>query len=218
MPTLEVNDGFESGSLAAYGQTGTPTIVNSPVNSGSNSLQINGVTATEYIAWIPSPVGATISVGRLFFRFNTMPGVGTSVTIAVPRTNNALNFNMRVTTTGVLQVLWTGGSTVTVPTLAITTGQFYRLDWQADCTSSGGNMVGTCTVNDGATDFPLGSNATVAGVATTFGEERIGNNNATTADLYIDDLAISRLLGDYPIGALPTASGSHLLTMMGVGS
>jgi len=214
---IEFSDGFESGSLAGYGTTGSPTIVSTEHNTGANSLQINGASAVESIQYIPNPVSPQVSVGRIYFKFNTMPGVGTSVTIAVPHTNTAKNASMRVTTAGVMQCLWTGGTTQTIATLAITTGRWYRLDWKA-VVGPGTMLTFDATVTDGTTDFPLGTQATLADVATTIGTEILGNNNATTADLYLDDFAVSRSAGDYPIGPVVTASGSHLLTMMGVGS
>jgi hypothetical protein len=215
---LELTEGFESGSLAGYGTTGTPTIVSTEHNSGANSLQINGASAIESIQYIPNPVAPQVSVGRIYFKFNTMPGVGTSVTIVVPHTNTAKNASMRVTAAGAMQCLWTGGTSQTIAGLTVVAGQWYRLDWKA-VVGPGTTLTLDATVNDGATDFPLGTQATLADVATTIGTEIIGNNNATTADLYLDDLAISRTAGDYPIGAVPPPStGSRQLALMGVGS
>jgi hypothetical protein len=86
------------------------------------------------------------------------------------------------------------GSTLGASGVTVTTGQWYRLDWDFNI-NTGGNDV--CDVKVEGTTC---TQATAAGVSGT-GDQFIGVISTATADIYWDDFLWSATAADYPLGA-----------------
>lgn len=142
-------------------------------------------------------------VARLAFTFDTLPASG-DIGIHVA-TTTGLGLAYRASTGTISAGSASGWNDGPV----ITTGRWYVVDWSIERNTAIGTRYWLRV--DGV-DFGFITNAGVSAAISGFD---IGLRDSTTADLYIDDLAVSGTAGDYPIGdgtiraLYPTADGTH---------
>ncbi len=97
--------------------------------------------------------------------------------------------------------------------VAVTTGTWYRVDVKAVL-----DNTATCDIQ---VDGTAGAQASVASTAGTGTGIQIGVGTAATADVYFDDIIVSGVSGDYPIGAgtvvglYPSGDGTHVFSATG---
>lgn len=209
MPTLELDEGFESGSLAAYGSAGSATIDATAALEGSLGLHTTGAGA-QNISYSPS-AGKTLHVGRFTFKVPTggLPTGAIAVLIQV-RTASAKNFQIRVSQTGVLSAIITGGTAQNGPT--VTEGTEYVIDLKADC--SGTTFTLDWQVNGTAQTQATLSGTTASTISTSSGEKLANTTAGVTAfTCYFDSWAISRTAADYPIGSPGGATTNITITV-----
>lgn len=201
MPTLELSEDFESGSLAAYSSAGAAVIDATAALEGALGLHTTGAGA-QSIGYSP-PAGETLSVQRFTFK---VPAGGTPTGAAAVlmqvHTVGLVNFQIRVSTAGVLQAIVTSGAAVSGPT--VVEGTEYRIDARCDC--SGATFTLDWQVNGVAQG--QATSAKAADTISASSGEKLANVTAgvTAFTCYFDSWAISRVSADYPIGA-PVAPG-----------
>jgi hypothetical protein len=201
MPTPFFLTGFEHGVIASTGGglfrsvTNSPTADSTVKRSGSYSMRCYKTAAAAcYVSFPTPPSSQTYIVGRFYIRLDTDPSSWSG--ILRWDTAGATAFYIGLSTAGVLQVQVHGsGSAVNGPTL--THGQWYRVDFRLYC---GGE---TYTI-DWQVDGTAQTQATRTGMtASTFSTttHRLGSSSSCTIDVYFDDVILSNVSGDYPIGA-----------------
>jgi hypothetical protein len=93
--------------------------------------------------------------------------------------------------------------------VAVTTGQFYRIDFDFHIETAGADF---CDVQ---VDGTACGQATATGASASPTALQMGLNAAVTGDVIFDDMVFSNTAADYPIGAgyvdhfVPTADGTH---------
>lgn len=200
--------GAECGQISASGPhwvaaLGVATIDTGTVRNGNRSLRFNASAAVVTV----NTVAMTASgrwVGRCYVRFATLPGADTLILAATDTSGPGVRFKSSDSS------LYAGvGTTFGSTGVSITTGQWYRVDFDLTI-NTGGSDTSNVQVNGTAcgtaTATGLSANATVI---------RFGLLSASTADMFLDDVILSNNSGDYPFGAgyvhhfVPTSDGSH---------
>ena len=207
---FEVDDGFESGSLAAYHLVSTPTITTADAHGGTHSLQIQQASNVAEQIQVTPPANATVSVGRYFVKLNAL-AVGTRYITSAPLTlTTAKAASVRFQADGTVDIIF-GGAITVFSGLIVQTGRWYRVDYKATCGQNPYTFDAIITDDTGA---QYTASTTGAFAADTFKLDRFGNIQAIASDLLIDDLAISRDPADYPIGwpSTPLLAGAALGT------
>jgi hypothetical protein len=207
MTTLK-ETGYESGAADWDGSVGTPAVQSSVKNSGTYAAQIDTTAAQEYIAYtVATP---SVLVARVYFRFATLPSVDASTLFSTTITSGVrpgLNFN---TSTNRFYARWIGASNGNTCAVTISTGTWYRLDLRFDFSANPSKI-------DFSIEGTAATQSTYAQVATTHTAMRLGVEDVVNMNEYLDDLKITNVSGDYPIGALPGSSvvgpllGGHLI-------
>jgi hypothetical protein len=196
--------GAECGVRLATGphwasQAGTVSFDTGTVRSGLRSVRSNPTTATGYFTSL-AQASSTDWVIRLYVRFTTLPSASCAIVILA---TSGLGVYYKSSDSK----LYAGSNTTNLGAsgVAVTTGQWYRVDFKATSTTADASIDGTA-VGQLAGSFSANTQFAV-GVSTA---------NAT-ADLFIDDILISQTTADYPIGAgfvksyIPNADGTHNL-------
>jgi hypothetical protein len=196
MATLK-ETGFETGSADWDGAVGTPAVQSSVVNSGTYAAQVNTTAAQEYIVYTMAT--PAVLVARVFFRFATLPSVSASTLFSTAVTSGVrpgLNFN---TSTNKFYARWLGTSDGNVCNVVISTGTWYRLDLRFDFSANPSKI-------DFQIDGTAATQSTYAQAATTHTALNLGVEDVVNMNEYLDDLKVTNVSGDYPIGALPGAA------------
>lgn len=214
MATPVVACGFECGLLTGtgtFGQghiaavSGTPTFDTGIVRSGARSLRCNASGTSVYgnIAFAAS--AQTRVVGRVYIYLASTPS-GSVTLFQLPGGGPSFRW------AAAGEIRTAVGATVGAPGVAVTTGVWYRIDFDFTIDVAG-NDTSACQVDGVAC-----TSATAAGAAAGQTQLELGVIGGVTADLYIDDLIISTTGADYPIGAgygigyVPNADGTHTAT------
>jgi hypothetical protein len=171
------------------------SISTSTVRTGARSFRINPTAGTGLIT--KALTSTTNWVFRLYVYFAVLPSVTSSVVTVL----DAQGVYFKASDSS----LYVGSSTIVLGLtgVAITTGQWYRIDLKTTATTldaqvdgvSVGQLVGVFSAN---ANFRIGDQTT-----------------ANTRDQFVDDIVISQTLADYPIGAgfvksyIPNADGAH---------
>lgn len=198
------------------GGTGPPTISTATVRSGDRSLKCSGTQSFATTQSIPALNPFSTSAGaknsiRVYVNFETLPGADTFIVSH----NGAVTAVTGVYFTNADSTVWarangTSGSTG----IAVTTGQWYRIDCQFDYSFNGNAGVAVDVQVDGVA-CGQGTNNTGG---TNGSRPRLGVISAispSSGTMYFDDIVTSQTAGDYPIGAgyvnhfVPTSDGTH---------
>ena len=208
MPTLDRIDGFEHGiatsAVVFDNATGSPTIVTTPVRTGSRALSCAASGAGCYVRYT-IPAGNRKVTQSFYFRISSLPGSGTPEFAAIGHTT--VKGVVRVNSSGACQALITGGLVQTHGTTLVA-GTWYRLDMVVD------SSTGTWTL-DWSIDGTSGTQATSSQTAADITGAYAGITTASTITVYYDDWAIATGSSDYPIGPhsveslIPSADGTH---------
>jgi hypothetical protein len=218
LPTPLVVDGFEHGLAGQANSgpydvtTGSPTIVTTPVRTGSRALEISSTVANEYVQW---NISSLIAAGAGYIHFESLPSaVVTLVEITNPNGLGAVGFN---NATG--KVRLTIGAAVPVDVgPVLTAGPWYRVVFEFDTSADPAVLRARI---DGGTEGTT-SRAQVSLASTGI---RLGQAGAQTVTAYYDDWMVSTTDGDYELvadwaqhsvpGLSPTADGTHNITTSG---
>jgi hypothetical protein len=212
MPTLVWGTGWEygvnpvtNGGGLADVVTGTPTVVTTPVRSGTYALSINPAAATENMR---KNLSSQIVVERRYVRLETLPAA-TSELWRFASTGTAdlkINYNQP---DNKFELVYTGGGVAQLSSMTVSADQWYRFDLKLD------HSVDPHTADwqvDGVAQTQTVSPAQVADNVTSV---YFGAFGAVTIDVYFDDVYISYTAADYPIGdseikkLSPDADGTH---------
>ena len=195
-----MSSGFESNSLVAGVEItsilSTPTIVTSPVRSGTYALEINGlVTGTQKSITLPIRTASTAPLYcRFYFYLSTLPS--TTTNIANFGNGGLTSSNISLNASGQL-LLRNFSTTIGSPTAALSLNQWYRVEWYADASPANGSQVITGRLN--GTQFATSSILTISNSST--GDVRFGGNvgsDSSNAGLwYFDDIAVNDTTGLY---------------------
>ena len=194
-----------SGTGTRHWNAPTDTVeVSSTVRSGTlgaRSFRFNA-TAAKYHSLT---VAQTIIVGRVWFKFDTLPSATTGIVYA---TGAGGATQVRCDSSGQL-IVQSGTTTVNLGS-TISTGDWHSLDFRFDNSTS--TMYAKARLDDGA-DEQEASLASTSGNFTSF---RMGVIASATADLFTDDLVLANASGDYPLSGyeiagygIQTTSGTH---------
>lgn len=207
--------GFECGVLGAGGlhwqsTSGTPTIDTGTVRSGDRSLRCNPSATTEYVTLGTTITAGNRQVGRFYVNFASLPSANTAL-CAVNNTLAPFVFFQQSDSTIRAAIGWTTSTPDVVGSsgVTVTTGQWYRIDFDFNCQSAGND---TCDVRVNGTAC---GQAVGTGVGTAVSGMILGVRHTCTADVFFDDIVLSATAADYPIGAgyvhhfVPTSDGSH---------
>jgi fibronectin-binding autotransporter adhesin len=216
MPTPVFVCGAECG-IAVVGTTsagvehwssilGTPSVVTSGPASmrSTRAFRFNPSAATS--ALVHTLTTATGSpgtvVGRFYVYFATLPSA--SIALFFDNVNQGGVYYDQASS----QIRAGIGAGATAAGVAVTTGQWYRVDFKI--------VQATTFTADVQVDGVAGTQFTVGSSNAAISQIVLGDNsNTSTADYYIDDFVLSATSGDYPIGEgtvaglYPRADGTH---------
>jgi hypothetical protein len=202
MPTLEFNTGFETGitpfgvNLPYQAQGGTPTVIAGAARNGSYGLRLVGVANQQYVSPPDFVITNTRAIGRFAFKIHA--GCGTVTFFRVENAASSGNaFNFRYNSTSNLLELTTGavGTQTVRDSVALTADDtWHYIDFDF-------NVVANPWVYSWAFDgASQASGATIALAASALYRWRLGSFDNFTGTFDLDDVALSKTGGDYPIG------------------
>jgi hypothetical protein len=215
--TLLALDGAEYGVVVAGvgvdAIVGTPTIVTSPVRTGSRAWSISAAAAAETVAYT---IASTIASVCVYVRFATLPTTEVRL-VGLDNANGDAIVRFDGATTGKFGV--TAGASATVtggPDVVV--DQWYRIVLEGD--ASGGTMIARFSV-DGSADIEAQNVQASANFIAAY----LGSQNVATFTAHFDDWLVSVTDGDYEEMAgwdshrveslIPNADGSHNITTSG---
>ncbi len=213
MPTPVFLTGFEYGVATPNVNggglfntiTGSPGIQSTVKNTGNYALRLNPSGAIYTV--FKNLASPNIVVGRLYFRYNSWPGIDNEIVYVPVAAGVNLAIKLNVTTKKLFARFWsTSSSSDHATTLSLNT--WYRLDFRFD------SSTGTSKIDFKLDDVAL-TQFTLSQTATTFSSIALGPSNSDTMDLFIDDVIVSTTTADYPIGPggtealVPTSDGTH---------
>ena len=229
-PTLVCATGFEHGSVAASpgttmflasaqipdGVNGTPTVETSIVHHGTKALRITATTA-QSCNWYITVSGSRIIGVVYFYIVSMVTSVETQVVSVSTSTGGSSAF--RIATDGTIKARPAGDSAADVSGPTLTTGVWYRLDFDID--TSGTQHVMKWRVDKVAQGTATSTNSPGAGnlQVIALGTPAAAQGNAT---FVYDCLAWSYRAVDYPLpelymlGYVP--DGDTDISQMGSGS
>lgn len=207
--------GFEHGATPTangaglfVGIIGSPSIQSSVKNTGLYAIQFNNASAVA--SYVEKSLGGnqTNVVGRLYFRYDTLPGVRAEIVMHAGSAMSGPRIMLNPANSKVYVAFGATGGIASNMTISL--GQWYRLEWRVIVSGT------TATIDwkiDETDQTQLIDTVPVGGVVT---NTRLGFNTATTGNLYIDDVVLSTTPADYPIGPggtqlrQPSADGTHV--------
>lgn len=219
MATLNIVDGFEhgktgTGTNGAYGgQSGSPTIVTTPVRTGLRSMEIATSAATEDVGY--TGFTATIMATAFYLRFATIP----SALVKLLRFLNANGSGyLRINSSGQLSIIAGAGTAVDLGS-PLSTNTWYRVVMEYD------TSTGTATFR-AKLDNGTEATATNAQASANNTECKLGTDAAVTYTAYFDDWIISITDADYEEisgtwtahsveSLIPSSDGTHNITTSG---
>lgn len=203
MATLVFNTGFEHGTVQAVGSTsaGIATGAGNLIGSttGSASFDASAARSGSYgLLAPPSSYVTTVStlgsslVVRFYFRIDQAPSIAGRILRITS------NLDVYITTSRFVEVRNAVGAVEFTGTNALTVNTWYRLDVKSDSATDVWSVQVTDasgTVMESVTDDAYG---TAVGNA---GSLLIGNIDAATMTVHVDDVAVSATMADFPLGA-----------------
>ena len=200
--------GFECGvtNSAHFALAGASSFSASTVRSGSRSLRLNPAAASTAAATYSHITGAqTRWVGRFYVRFTALPDADTQIAVAGSVGTSSCAIRFKLSDSKIYAAI---GSTIGATGVAVTTGVWYRIDFDFNFTA--GNDTSDVKV-DGVSCGQVSSETGAADAAAM----RLALTSAVTADVFYEDFMLSLTGADYPLGAgyvnhfVPTADGTH---------
>lgn len=211
--------GFECGVQGTVGQhwNNNSTQANfqtSTVRSGARAARFNPTAAKSIFLNNTISTGVTVYVMTVYVRFATLPNVTSH--ICCGSTATTTYGAMFQASDGKIYAgrEATGTFTLAAAGVAVTTGQWYRIDVLID-THTNPHTV------DVKVDGVACTQATNAVAGANMTQYFVGTNVNTTCDWFADDFILSNTLGDYPIGQgyvnhfVPTGDISHNVAAAG---
>src|SRR5450755_2888633 len=190
--TVYFNDGFESGNLSAWtlpsgDSTGSATVQNTVVNSGSSALALHnssGQYAYVYTALPAGPQAQTFT--RFYFRYDSTMTTGTQLAIARNANGgNVFEVDLNLNRHGLDIYFWNGANTITSvfsPSNVLSANTWYSLEIQDTQTTSGHGEVWLNGSSVGAFDGDLSTSNPYA---------RLMLYDSAAGTLYLDDVKVS---------------------------
>lgn len=206
--TILLDDSFESG----LGNFGTPpsdgSVVTTHAHTGTHCYEYVATGAGTNATLGKSLSALTCITGRIYLWFDTLPTVDVNALCILAEGNSAFDYELGFShSTNVFKVSKRqGGGTHTdqLGSGAISTGQWYLIDWQVDFRTTTA-VVTHWQINQVAqTDGAWGN----TGDSST-GQTDIGPDSFFVTDTYTcfyDDDKLSDAPGDYPLGPTPAAA------------
>src|SRR3990167_5662522 len=204
MATPVVACGFECGVLPSAGHhlqsgIGSPSFDTTTFRSGLRALRCDATAAL--VSGTLVFTGSTVAVGRVYIRFASLPSADCILADWDSSTNANIWFKASDS-----KLYARIGTTAGASGIAVTTGQWYRLDFKWDDTNN---------TSDLQVDGVAAGQARAAFSVAVPGRIPFGLLTSVTADIYFDDLILSVTAVDYPLGAgfvksyIPNADGLH---------
>lgn len=204
--------GFECGGLNNSGHIAdnlnTPTFSTTTIRTGARSLRCNTSAAVQNGLLIVSAASELRFVGRIYIRFATLPSADCSL-VAHGTSSPPAGPNVRFQASD-SKLYAAVGTTLGASGVAVTTGQWYRIDFNSLIVTGGLNDT-----MDVQVDGVACGQATATGANSGSGRLLIGVITSCTADVFFEDALISITAADYPLGAghvnsyIPNADGTH---------
>lgn len=223
MPTLIHNCGAECG-IVALGVTPPAggvrhwTAINGAVTVETDIVHAPGIRCYKFTSaagaslYLSYTLAANVIVGRAYVYFDSLPDADCNIIRGLIGVDPGITFKSSDSS------LYTStGASLAASGIAVTTGQWYRLDFRFDTSTN------TFT-SDLQVDGVAAAQKTVASTAGNMTSVRFGGNIFGTSANYthrFDTMAVSVTVGDYPIGAgagvglYPNADGTHSFNAAG---
>jgi hypothetical protein len=205
--------GFECGVSGAHWTLGATASFNtnsSFIRSGARSLRFNPSAVTTGTATSVPAFSSNKIVSRFYIYFSSLPIANWFVLdITVSSRRIGVIFQQSDSTLNI-QLTHSVDSNQSGPGFVVTTGQWYRIDYEGDISTNTWSQ--RLSVN--GTEVTA-SNLISADTATTV---VLGSAITSTCDIYMDDFVLSNTIADYPIGDgyvnhfVPTSDGTHTST------
>lgn len=178
--------GFELNSAVSgveFTANSTNSIVTTPVRSGTYAYRCNTNTSSRYDFQAASAQGPFYF--RTYFRVDTLPSTTVGIT-RIASATSAMVCDLRMTTTGTIQVVDTVGTIGT--SAALSTGTWYRLELMIDLTGAGATDIVTFRI-DGVTSVTSSTRT----ISVNMGQWFFGNTTGAASGIlcYYDDMAIN---------------------------
>ena len=187
--------GYELNRVGALEEAdGTPGgggVTSTGHRTGNYGQRSNPTAGIKFFEWYWDDADVSEGYFRIYVKVATLPSANTAIFRVV---NNAgtTQFDVRLTTTGTLQARGQGGSNIGSASSAINDGNYHRLECRIYDESAAN---GTCEVRLDGTAFASQSNTTPDIDA--FRKIQIGIIDSTTADVYMDDVAMNDNSGSF---------------------
>lgn len=205
--------GFECGVLGAHFLTSSGSVAISTTtvepSGGSRSLRCNGTTANSAVV-IFLAAAATRFVGRVYVYFATLPSADCSIITTTSALATGPSVRFKSADSKLYAAVGTGSG---VSGVAVTTGTWYRIDFDFNINTSGNDT------SDVQVDGAACAQATGTGVSASTANFYLGGLTGTpTHDIFFDHFILSNDSADYPIGAgkvigfVPAGDGTHTFT------
>jgi hypothetical protein len=199
-------NGVETNNLSTTSVTewsttssGTPTVVTTPVHSGTYALEINPSASTEWMRFTQTADTAGTYWTRFYFRCSALPGANTRIYTNASTTTGTNNHQLVLNTTGtlVLTNVPTAGTITSTTTLAANT--WYSIGIKHLLSDTVGTLElfidGTSEGTPIATGDTLNLNV---------GRWFMGVESSGTITAYYDDIIVNDETGSAPFNDAPT--------------
>lgn len=189
------SSGFELNSTTANveftGITNTPTIQTTTVRSGTYAGRCNPTAAIQaFFYQVANDATTGTYFARVYIRAASFPSSGSTAVLRALSAAAGLSGDIRLTSGGVLQLFQRGNTQVGSDSSAISLNTWYRIELKIAATdASTGELRGLI---DGV-EFAGSASAATDRVNTV----RFGCVSSTTADIYLDDIAINDATGSF---------------------
>ena len=194
-----------SAGHAAKNGSGTLSWDTTTFRSGLRSIRFVSAANNVYIE--ASATGLNVrTVGRFYVRFATLPNADCIIAGISSADGPAVTFKVSDS-----KLYASIGTNFGASGVSVTTGIWYRVDFNFLIQSGGSPDLSDAQIDGVAVGQASFDNAGLTSAATI----AFGIRNTCTADLYIDDIAVSNTAADYPLGAghvissIPDADGTH---------
>lgn len=210
-----VTSSFELNSLTSGVEvdgtiTGSPTIVTSPVHTGTYALQCTTSAAQAYIRYNPYTSNTSNKIYvRAWINISSYPASGgTADIIGIYTSSITALAKLKLTSTGTLTTINSTNGTIGTASAALSTGTWYCVEFYLDSSVNNGTVEGRLN----GTLFTSAAGNATAGAARVL----VGIFNTTTATINFDDIAVNDNTGSsqtgYPglgqiVRATPNAAG-----------
>lgn len=209
--------GFECGRIVLGGNlgehwpttigAGTASISTTTVRSGARSLRYQTTGANTMNISTTALASSTRWIGRVYVYFATALPTADVILVAYDSSGTGPVVRFKNSDSKIYAGV---GSTLGASGVTVTTGTWYRLDFDFNC-NTGGNDTCDVQVDGSACGQATATGSSAASTTITTGV--FGANS--TADVFFDDVLLSQTAADYPLGAgkvdhfVPTSDGTH---------